>query len=688
MKIRKKIILFTGLILLFTSCEDFLQEKSFESGYAYYQTGDGLDALVISCYQHTRWCCQYETQYALEDLGTDIFMLAGDGGHRDAFAAYLSSALTPTYQLLWDFWVNNYKGIADCNLALEYVDDNTEMLETIKPVRKGEALFLRAYYYYELVVQFGNIPLNTKPTDKPKFDFPRVPQKEVWNQIIADARQAWDLLPWASADGTVTGDWGRASKGSAGHLLAKAYLYRYCDRYTQNESDGNMNEDRGGKDSDLDSVIYYASQVCNFGTGAGSGSNHVLAEDYATLWGWDMQLGLVEEYMGPEILFPINFSTNHFYNNYTTTDVNNGGNWLHMFYTAQVENFPLFTALETGEHIDWGNNIGLVRDFLTDRPWRRVCPSTYYYTDDGLYAARNYESGKLGKLIDARLYKSHVWVYYSNSEDVDVPCVTDTIGEVIFHPEDIGLVEGEQRYTVGDTAMLFSLENVSDRYTTGTPYEHLALARAQEKYWYMPMQSVPVPTSRGDVGGYDVITNQFPTLRKHLDSRRAGIQDQAGFRNFIRMRLGETYILLSEAYARKGDFANAAAALNILRTRAAWKDGEEKYSQFWKFDGGTYADRNTSTESDMMVSAGFLSGFSATQLTDFYLDEYGHETAGELNRFDALTRYGADYWRDRIAADDYWAADNIQVYQRFRPIPQNHIDNLEPPDPNPQNYGY
>lgn len=688
MKILKNIILFTGLILVFVSCEDFLEEKGYRSDYTYFETAEGLDALVASCYQQTRWCAEFETQYALEDMGTDIYMLGGDGAYRDAFGQYFSSGLNPNNGLLIDFFENNYKGISSCNLALSYVDQNTEMLESIRPIRKGEALFLRAYYYYELVIQFGDIPLNTEPVDYPKRDFLRVPQKDVWNQIISDARQAWDLLPWADASGKVTGDWGRASKGAAGHLLAKAYMFRYCDKYAKNQSDANMNEDRGGKETDIDSVIYFASHVCNFGEGAGSGSNHVLADNFSDLWGWDQTVGLIQEYYGPEIVFSIDFSTNHFYNNYSNTDVNNGGNWLHLFYTAQIENYELVTNLGSGNNVTWGNNVGLVRDFLTGRSWRRLAPTPYYYADDGLYGARNYESGKLGKLIDSRLYKSHVWVFFCNDENADVPWAAYSNAAGSFDPADIGMTEDEQRYGVGDTAILITVEDVNQRFASGTQQEKLALARAQEPYWLVPMASINAPTSRGDVGGYDVITNNYPPLIKHLDSRRAGIQDQAGFKNMIRMRLGETYILLSEAYARKGDLSNAADALNMVRLRAAWKEGEEKTCHYWKYDGGTYSTRTASTESDMTISAAFLGGFSDVELTDFYLDEMGHETSGELNRFDLLARYGADYWHDRIEAHDYWTVGSIDVHHRFRPIPQTHIDAIDPPDPNPQNYGY
>jgi hypothetical protein len=695
MKILKNIILLAGLTLFSLSCSDFLKEESYNADYTYYNTTDGLEALVISCYQQTRWCVNSETQYPFEDMGTDIYMLGGDGSHRDAFGQFLSTAMTPQNGLIASFWNNNYRGIASCNLGLQTLAKNTQMAASTKDIRKGEMLFLRAYYYYELAIQFGDIPLVTTPVDYPKTDFARTPQAQIWAQIISDARQAWDLLPWADAGGKVTGNYGRAGKGAAGHLLAKAYMFRYCDQFTQNQSDANMNEDRGGKTTDIDSVIYFASRVCNYGPGAGSGSNHALAANYATLWGWDPKTGLTAEYMGPEIVFSINNSTTYFYNNVIATDVNGNGNQLHLYYTGQLENYSMTTKYEDGTSVTWGSNVGVARTLLTGRPWRRLAPTPWYYADTGLYAAKYYETGKLGKLIDSRLYKSHLWVYYCNSTSRNVPWAKFTNNAGSFDPADIGKVEGTQRYEVGDTAMLLTLEDVSLRPGPGTKMEKLALARAKEKYWLVPMQSIRVPVLRGDVSGYEVITNNAPPLAKHLDSRRASAQDAAGFRNFYRFRLAETYILLSEAYARKGDFTNAAATLNVVRSRAAWKAGETKSAHFWKYDGGTWAARNASTEPDMSVTAAFIGSFSGTKLTDFYLAEMGHEAAGELNRFDLLVRYGADYWYNKVKATDYWVSNDngvsngaIQKFHRFRPIPQTYIDNLNPPDPNPQNYGY
>jgi starch-binding outer membrane protein, SusD/RagB family len=697
-KIIKNIILLAGLTFVGFSCSDYLDEEGYKTDYTYYNSTDGLNALVISAYQQTRFACSYENQYGIEDMGTDIYMLGGDGGYRDAFGQFLSSAMTPQNGLCKNFWDNDYKGIAACNLGLQYMETNATMDTATKRIRKGELQFLRAYYYYELAIQFGAVPLVLKCPDAPKFDYLRAPQSAVWAQIIADARQAWANLPWATADGKVTGNFGRVSKGAAGHLLAKAYLFRSCDQFTKSESDANMNEDRGSKSTDIDSVIYFASRVCNFGEGAGSGSNHSLCPDLTTLWGWNQKTGLSAEYMGPEIVFSINYSSTYFYNNVGATEVSSGGNWNHLLYTGQMENYPLNTGLSDGTSISFGSNVGVTRDLITGRPWRRLSPTPWYYAEDGLYAPKNYETNIKGKLVDARLYKSHVWTYYCNNAARNVAWSTMKIGNDSITPEDLGYVTGSQKYEVGDTAILISTENLltSGRIAKGTNRgEKLAWARAQEKYWLVPMLSIKQPMTRGEVAGYDVMTNQFPPLAKYMDNRRAAIPDQAGFRNFMRFRLAETYIILSEAYARKSMFTEAAEALNMVRVRAAWKDGETKYAQYWKYDGGTWANRTASTENDMRVSATFIGSKTGTDLTDFYVDEMGRETAGELNRFDILVRYGADYWYNKVKACDYWvsndngqSAGNIHIYHRFRPIPQSHIDIVEPKDPNGQNYGY
>jgi hypothetical protein len=208
-----------------------------------------------------------------------------------------------------------------------------------------------------------------------------------------------------------------------------------------------------------------------------------------------------------------------------------------------------------------------------------------------------------------------------------------------------------------------------------------------EPYWYIPMGSQDIP-NLGDRGLKEAITQTYPSLIKFLDSRRPSVNDQAGFRDYFCYRLASTYIMLAEAYAMKGDYQNSAAALNVVRERAAWKEGETKNVQSWKYDGGSYADREKSTVADMLVTADFLQKMSDDERLLFFLDESGRETEGELHRFEDIVRNGADFFVKMVQARNYIAAPNVKPYHRFRPIPQTHLDRIIPSDPNGQNYGY
>ena len=356
-------------------------------------------------------------------------------------------------------------------------------------------------------------------------------------------------------------------------------------------------------------------------------------------------------------------------------------------FTTQAEGMPMTTANGNGtESVKWGTSNGIGRDLITGRPWRRASPTPFLYEDNGLYGPQYYSSNKHGKLIDSRLYKSHIWVYYCNQAP-NVTWTTFSNATGNFDPASIGETVGNQRYAIGDTAIVFSMEDVDKRFSKGTKSEKLAFARAIEPYWYIPMQSINRPglNERSDRDG---IRNTYPSLIKYLDSRRTSANDQSGYRDYFCYRLAETYIMLAEAFALKGDYTNSAAALNIVRERAAWKEGEEKTPNFYKYDGGNIANISKSTVEDMKVTADFLSTMDDDQKLIFFLDEYGREMEGELHRFEQLVRNGADFFVARIKERSALAAENIQPFHRFRPIPQKHIDRLEPADPNPQNYGY
>lgn len=113
----------------------------------------------------------------------------------------------------------NYAGITRANYILEN-KDNIDFVGKTKIL--AEATFLRAYYYFELVKIFGDIPLIVDKRlgiDEAK-KMPRTPKSEVYAQIETDLKYAASILEWVDVTK------GRATKGAALSLLGKAYLYQ------------------------------------------------------------------------------------------------------------------------------------------------------------------------------------------------------------------------------------------------------------------------------------------------------------------------------------------------------------------------------------------------------------------------------------------------------------------------------
>ncbi|MFD2599856.1 RagB/SusD family nutrient uptake outer membrane protein [Sphingobacterium corticis] len=125
--------------------------------------------------------------------------------------------------LLQDFWRDSYSSIFRCNDVLMHID-NVALTEAVKNQSIGEVKFLRAYHYFNLVRQFGGVPLRIEATRSPESagSEGRASVEAIYQQIIADLNDAATNLPLASTYGSA--DKGRISKGAAYALLGKVYL--------------------------------------------------------------------------------------------------------------------------------------------------------------------------------------------------------------------------------------------------------------------------------------------------------------------------------------------------------------------------------------------------------------------------------------------------------------------------------
>jgi hypothetical protein len=157
----------------------------------------------------------------------------------------------------------------------------------------------------------------------------------------------------------------------------------------------------------------------------------------------------------------------------------------------------------------------------------------------------------------------------------------------------------------------------------------------------------------------------YPSLKKYDDSTRASLND-ASTRPFVMFRFSDVYLLAAEAYFKAGDNDNAAAMLNVLRQRAAYKA------------------TNTPQENADAVIAQTILPSDVT--LDFILDEYTRENYGNCQRWWDLVRTQSLIRRVQMYNPE--AAANIQPFHVLRPIPQTQIDLVTSGPAFPQNPGY
>ncbi|MGV3587828.1 MAG: RagB/SusD family nutrient uptake outer membrane protein, partial [Adhaeribacter sp.] len=216
-----------SLIFIFllsaTGCQDFLEEenRSNMESDQYYATAEGYDKLVNSAYSSLRTVYSEPWLFA---AGTDLFV---EG--RDAQPKGISEyrELTPEEAAVEVFYRNAYTAIQVCNTAL-YFNDKTAT-NTNLPVRKGEVQFLRAYYYFLLVQNFGGVALVTDRFTAPQGSFQRNSAEEVYAFILKEMNEALAAVPENPSE------FGRVSKRAIRHYLAKVHLTRGYETFGSRE---------------------------------------------------------------------------------------------------------------------------------------------------------------------------------------------------------------------------------------------------------------------------------------------------------------------------------------------------------------------------------------------------------------------------------------------------------------------
>ena len=656
----KTIIALWAIILLvsgISSCKkDFLDEElKTQRNTDYFKTPEGITDLADGLYNHYRnFFMSREQSVSTNQCGTDEFIVGGDqaqqtwNDYNSNLGSIVPNVPTSNVTKTYEIWDMMYKAISDANVLLANVDAVITDVDKNK-LYKAEASFLRGFSYFRLVQQYGPVVLKLTPSAGVERYFVRATKEECVKQIIDDFRTAYAGLP-----PTETLE-GKLYKDVAAHFLAKALLYR-C-------SEINDDWNSSYKTADLAEIITLTDEVI---------AHHALAPNFSDIFAYTGPDGANEKL--PEVIFAAQFSS-------TTTVANDGnGNYNHLLFLSVYQTLT-----------------GFVRDIAGGREYQRCRTNEYAYS---VFDLEN----------DSRFWKSFkTKANLNNITNLTQLNGTDpnTSTPVTYAQGDLGLIYIINK--AGDTRF-------SDPAAGGTPK---VKSTHTGVYFNNPVTGKPTPhvypRYLADGSGYLKLASnvsRFPSLSKWLDGSRTAVAATAGRRDGIYARIAETYLIKAEALIRQNKYAEAITVMNIVRSRAQFKDGENRSA--YK-DGGaavltnsnaplnangvlinSYCTSNSYYESLAIpattAASDITTGITAASLPAvdeaiitklnvtgdynrmmcFLLNERSRELYGELFRWEDLARTKTLISRAKVYNEGSIAA--IQEKHYLRPLPQTFLD--------------
>ena len=667
-------ILFAALIASITgssitSCSESFLDENLTTQYSTdrFKTQEGLDELVTGAYQKLKFKFNYIWGIQCYNMGVDEFTDANNvipaWNH---YSQDLNSSENAANQPIWD----NYYGLVEpANILIQNIPQYYNQSSPTYNTRLGEAHFLRAYAYFELVKQFGGVPLKLVPSTSAETYFTRNSAEEIYTQVISDFGEAYRLLPDKGES------IGRINKYAAAHFLAKAHLFRASELY----SDWNSNYIA----SDLDAVIQYGSEVVDA---------HPLCNDYVELWDYEQPNGANEKVS--EVILAAQFSNDE-------STWGRYGNQMHLYYPAVYQ----------------GNDIGgCRRDISGGREFSYV-------------SATEYTMQVFDRVNDSRFWKSFITCYGANetksaptwtAEDMPYAPAGVKEGDKRFSGGELGM-----KYIVNDPG-----DNRYEKYPNAPAYTVLKDGKMCNTYTYVRYfkgqeHSWNINEKTGNY--YDIIPHKRSVaLSKFRDGYRVSIASQFGTRDAIIARSADDVLMVAEAYIRKGEanYDKAVEWMNKLRERAGYKTGEDRSKnvdggQAYKnnpycsgkggghsSEGAIYWEENTYYESNNIeqettastkttmklnsvadvynstVDTPIYNELGCTSNADkmmcFLLNERTRELCGELQRWEDLARTKTldARWHKFNDGASRGLGEFKSEKHYYRPIPQAFLDGI------------
>lgn len=651
MKKKYSLILLVAGVLSFGSC-DLDEVNPNNSGLlsdgSY--TMDTYKGFVNSCYSALINNIFQSSDYLVcTEAGTDIWEEPRRGSSYQRYHSYNAMRTDDNYY--YKVWQFSYLCINSCNIVIDEAEnvggDATEILQCV-----AQARCLRAFYYMNLVEQFGNVDLQLKSADSENISFNahRSTVPEIYAAIIEDLKFAEQNLPLSFND-----YYSRVTKKSAMGLLARAYI---------NGAAYNL--------TDTDGVSYLEKAYTTATT---------MINNKAT-YGWTMYSTFGEVFNevnnrnNAEALF---IAAGAERNSDAYTNGNYSQSEMFRHFLPSLGSYTDLGLVDRTSNFIYGrpnSNIFLPSKYLMDCFADDIDDNRFQYSFISAYssysipawgATYEYAGSNCSKEItDALRLKydmpisnigKRVYPHFnleSNSTndanfgqlaiwnaDGSAKTVQDNTDGNILHPAmPLDPAEAHQY------AVYCSLETLTEQEKAQYPglvlnvsdlYDENGVARA----------SYDRPST-----GSALWLSIYPALSKFNmpGNKFIGRDAQRKTIDVMVMRMAEVYLIAAEASVRLGK-GDAYQYINPLRTRA-----------------GAY----TVSQSDVDLN--------------FVFDEYARELCGECARWYLLKRNNA--FETRLASYNKRAAENFKKEFYLRPIPTKYLESINNPTEFGQNPGY
>ena len=214
------------LILGVSACEDFIEieERGNQNLDNYFANDAEAETFVNGLYKSfANWDDWWQQILRLTNIMStdDAWMgnLQQDPVDHYAFAHYFVEASNAPGSLK-NFYTHKYLNIGAANIAIAEIPE-APVSDDLKARLVGEAKFFRAFSYWELVQNFGDVVLVTEPQGTAGLNKERTPKSDVYAQIVKDLTEAASVLPAEYGEE----DKGRVTSWACKALLARTYLF-------------------------------------------------------------------------------------------------------------------------------------------------------------------------------------------------------------------------------------------------------------------------------------------------------------------------------------------------------------------------------------------------------------------------------------------------------------------------------